>query len=508
MQRFRQILSRYPVFFLTIPFTYLVHVANYYFLLLNWKLVIWEVLAYIVIPIAIYFIFARHKRLQQKIGILLYFFLVVFYFFHVLHDWLKQAPAIAALSAYTILIPALALTTLLIVYFLVKRKGSFHGIYYGGNLVFVLLLLGGIVEHIYLRFTTDGSQHDQADPLKQLATSYTPCDTCAKPDIYFIVLDGYTNSKTLRNEFNYENGWIDSFLLQKNFCLPQNSKSNYYFTQPSLASMLNMNYLRKLSTTKLFNTKEFFQSYYTVYHNELRDILQKQGYEINNFSIFDMKGHPSRVDPFLQELTPRSVTGQTFFKKLNRDIGYHFNKYFRQLILEDKIAKARNDIERIEQTYLGIIDMAKSAKQAPQFTYGHFLLPHETYYFDSTGRKNDIAYILKNGFPPNNYITQVAYTNRFIIAPIVDSIFAHAKRPFILLFMGDHGYRNYPPEKLDLEFENFSAIYFSNGQYGEMKDSLSSVNTFRIILNRFFHQQLPLLPDSSIYLKKRVMMSR
>lgn len=508
MQRFRDILSRYPLFLLTIPFTYLVHVANYYFLLLDWKLVIWEVIAYIITPIAVYFIFVRHKRLQQKIGVLLFYLLVIFYFFHVLHEWLKKTPPIAALSSYSILLPIIGLSILLLIYFIVKRKGSFGNMYYAGNLVFLLLLLGGMGEHIYLRATTNASQHDQADASKQLANSYIPCDTCVKPDIYFVILDGYTNSKTLRNEFNYENVFIDSLLLQKNFCLPQNSKSNYYFTQPSLASTLNMNYLPRLNTTKLFNTKEFFQSHYTIYNNELCDILKKQGYEINNYSVFDIKDHPSRVAPYLQELTPRSVTGQTFFKKLNRDIGYHWNKYFRQQILEENIAKAHNSIERIEQTYSGIIDMAKSAKAAPQFTYAHFILPHETYYFDSSGRKNDIAMIAKTGLPPKNYITQIAYTNRHIIAPFVDSIFAHAKRPFIILLMGDHGYRNYTPDKLALEFQNFSAIYFPNGQYGDLKDSLSSVNSFRIVLNQFFHQHLPILKDSSIYLKKRVMMDR
>jgi len=105
--------------------------------------------------------------------------------------------------------------------------------------------------------------------------------------------------------------------------------------------------------------------------------------------------------------------------------------------------------------------------------------------------------------PENNYVMQVAYTNKFVIAPIVDSIFAHARRPFIVIFQGDHGYRDYPREKIDLEFENFNAIYFPEGKYDMLKDTMTSVNTFRIVLNQFFNQQLPLLNDSTVYLKKR-----
>ena len=40
--------------------------------------------------------------------------------------------------------------------------------------------------------------------------------------------------------------------------------------------------------------------------------------------------------------------------------------------------------------------------------------------------------------------------------------------------------------------------------YDRLYDSISSVNTFRVVLDQFFHQQLPLLKDSLVYLKKRI----
>jgi hypothetical protein len=491
----RKILSQYPLFLLTIPGTYLVHVANYYYLLLDWKPVIGEMLLYIVLPVIVYAAFLRSPRLKQKVGVLLFFFLVVFYFFHVWFEWTNLS--------YTIQLSALAIAAVILVVYIIRSKPPYGRFYYAGNLIFLLLLVGGIAEQVYLRLATDVSQHDHADPTKQLTRNYKTCDTCTKPDIYFIILDGYTNSKTLRNEFNYENAWIENFLRSKNFYLPGNSKSNYYFTQPSLASILNLDYLRRLNTDKLFHTKEFFQSHYTIYNNELCAIMKKEGYTINNFSVFDLKDNPSRVSPFLTELIPRSVTGQTFFLKLNRDIGYHWNKFFREKRLRDVVEKADESIARIKQTLNGVLEVANAEKTAPQFTYAHFILPHETYYFDSSGKKNDLAAIVRKGLPANNYITQVAYTNRFVIAPVVDAIFAHAKKPFLIILQGDHGYRSYPPEKLDLEFENFSAYYFPGAQYEMLKDSMTSVNTFRIVLDQFFHQQLPLLKDSSVYLKKR-----
>lgn len=493
----RKILSQYPLFLLTIPGTYLVHVANYYYKLLDWKPVIGEILLYIAIPLVTYVALARFPKLWQKASVFIFFFLVVFYFFHVWHEWLN--------ISYSIHLPLLGIAAILVIIYIIKSKAPFPRFYYAGNLVFCLLLIGGAAEQIYLRALTTGSQNEQADPSKKLLRKYTPCDTCAKPDIYFVILDGYTNSKTLRTEFNYDNAWVDNFLKNRNFYIAGNSRSNYYFTQPSLASILNLDYLYNLDTDKLFHTKEFFQSHYTIYNNELCSIMKKQGYAINNFSIFDIKDHPSQVIPFLDKLVPRSITGQTLFQKLNRDIGFHWNRFTREKRIAAVVQEADDDIARIDQTLTGIINVAKAEKSTPQFTYAHFILPHETFYFDSTGKKNDVASIARKGkLPANNYITQVAYTNHFVIAPIVDTIFAHAKRPFVIIFQGDHGYRDYPPEKLSLEFENFSAFYFPNGQYEDLNDNMSSVNTFRVVLNHFFHQRLPLLKDSSVYLKKRV----
>lgn len=491
----RNFLSRYPLFLLTIPGTYLVHVANYYFRLFSWRPVIGELVLYIIIPVSIYATFTRSPKRREKAGVLLFAFLVVLYFFHLWHDWLKLP--------YSIDLPLLAIGAIALVIYVKRRKKSFAGFYYAGNIIFGLLFVGGIGENIYLRITTDGSEHDHANPSKQIVREFSPCDTCARPDIYYIILDGYTNSKTLQQEFNYNNAWIKNYLKNKNFYLVENSKSNYYFTQPSIASILNMDYLRRLDTEKLFYTREFFQSHYTIFHNELSQVLEKQGYSINNYSIFDLKGHPSRVSPFLEKLVHRSVVGQTFFYKLNRDIGYHIHPLFRRQIVNAGVEEAIKDIERIEQTRNGVIEVAKAEKQQPQFTYAHFILPHETFFFDSTGKKNDLAAIINNGLPENNYVMQVAYTNKFVIAPIVDSIFAHARRPFIVIFQGDHGYRDYPREKIDLEFENFNAIYFPEGKYDMLKDTMTSVNTFRIVLNQFFNQQLPLLNDSTVYLKKR-----
>ncbi|MDQ3277751.1 MAG: hypothetical protein M3Q06_05465, partial [Bacteroidota bacterium] len=54
-----------------------------------------------------------------------------------------------------------------------------------------------------------------------------------------------------------------------------------------------------------------------------------------------------------------------------------------------------------------------------------------------------------------------------------------------------------PPNKV---FRNLNAYYFSDKDYGMLYDSISPVNTFRVVLNKYFSQSFPLLKDSSFYL--------
>ena len=159
MSNIRTFLSMYPYFLVTIPGTFILHMDNYYHLLLEWKLVIYDLIICIAVPIVIYFLFRRSDKYRRKTGALLFWAMVVFYFFHVLHDGLRSIPALSFLSSYSVLLPVLAIAGILLIRYVRKPKREFKQLYYIGNLIFGLLLLGGIGERIYLNATTDITQH-------------------------------------------------------------------------------------------------------------------------------------------------------------------------------------------------------------------------------------------------------------------------------------------------------------------------------------------------------------
>ncbi len=52
-------------------------------------------------------------------------------------------------------------------------------------------------------------------------------------------------------------------------------------------------------------------------------------------------------------------------------------------------------------------------------------------------------------------------------------------------------------EELRQKFGILNAIYFPDRGYNDLYEDLTPINTFRIIFNRYFGQNFPLLPDTS-----------
>jgi len=98
------------------------------------------------------------------------------------------------------------------------------------------------------------------------------------------------------------------------------------------------------------------------------------------------------------------------------------------------------------------------------------------------------------------------YSNE-IIKKIIRTV-SNFKNKKVVIIEGDHGFRNYEPgvpeEKV---FMNLNTYYFSDGDYKTLYNNISPVNSFRVVLNKYFCQSLPLLKDSSVFLVNNMLKS-
>src|SRR5437762_14020871 len=98
------------------------------------------------------------------------------------------------------------------------------------------------------------------------------------------------------------------------------------------------------------------------------------------------------------------------------------------------------------------------------------------------------------------YLTQLKYSNK-LIRQITECLLSDTTRQKIIIFQGDHGYRHFADAPINKQYGALIAFYFYNKNYSGLNKSMSNVNTYRIIINRFFEGRLPLLQDSIVLMK-------
>ena len=409
--------------------------------------------------------------------------LLPFYFTGDLKNWLSAKFPHSFLQSYSFLL-SVFVVMLLVLFFILRKKRIVPGKLFLFINTAILLF---IVADVFTIFFTGNKNIYTIDSQNEL--SYRACDSCKKPDIYYIIFDAYTSSKQLKDKYGYSNQAIEDYLHYKGFYIAKDSKSNYNYTVFSIGSTLNMNYITNVDTSKKTTDREYLQASKLIYKNNLIAFLRNQNYTVLNHSLFDIGPYPTTIKHVdfwgIRELFDQ----YNLFLKMYHDAEYHLpsrinklfnNKYF---VNNPEIRKGLSDT-----VFNHLLQSIKMKTNQPKFVYAHFLRTHPPYFFDSTGEmlpKTPDASV-------EGYIHQIAYSNR-LIQKITDSIIAISERPTIIILQGDHGITF--KEANPVRFSNLNAIFFSNKDYRLLTDSITNVNIFRIVLNTFFEQNLTLLPD-------------
>jgi hypothetical protein len=101
----------------------------------------------------------------------------------------------------------------------------------------------------------------------------------------------------------------------------------------------------------------------------------------------------------------------------------------------------------------------------------------------------------------DSYLRYLPYTNKNI-RELIDTIQKNTNFSAVIVLMGDHGYRAKTDDGDSSHyFKNLNAIYIPNKDYHQFTDTIIGVNQFRILFNSLYKQQLPLLKDSTIFIR-------
>jgi hypothetical protein len=408
-----------------------------------------------------------------------------------MHDGLKQLLPGSFFIKYSFILPASLLFFVIVIVFLKKRKRTLFRITYYLNVLLLVLLLvdaGWLTAKVFSFKKTSVS----------LPNNFVTCDTCRKPDVYFLLMDEYAGNRELKDVFHFDNSVFEGELSKRGFHVIPETYSNYNYTPFSVASILNLNYLEIKGRDR--NKPDITYSYETIRNNQTLQFLLNQHYQFYNYSVFDFEGQPARVRENFLPTKTRLITAQTFLSRLDRDI--RFNMALKWKIKNDLNLLTYYHLNNNNHIYRLTWEIAEQKSSSPKFIYAHLMMPHYPYYFDRTGKALPFEKLQEgNQVNQQDYIEYLQYSNKKIME-LVDHILQSSASPPIIILMGDHGFRHFTvPVEEKYYFLNLEAVFLPQKNYAAFYDNQSAVNFFRAILNSEFGQKLPYLKDSIILLK-------
>lgn len=432
-------------------------------------------------------------RSWKKSAVFTFLLMCFYFFFGTVHDEMKKWLGEIFLVKYIFILPFSLLVLLFLFIFLKKSSHSFKRF---SKYINVLLLVLLLVDAGILLFKNNRKQE-----VNLLPQNLKRCDTCSKPDIYFIVADEYAGRKELKDIFSFDNSPFEEALKQKGFHVIDSSVSNYNYTPFCMASTLQMEYLENIEgRNKSKKDRKLCND--LINKNQLLQFLKAHNYQILNHSLFHIDNLPPPVGSTSFTLAGVDLlTSQTFFSRVNRDIRFNTISRFKLKGEMQKIAdEALNDTRII---YQKTKEAASNNTNKPRFIYSHLMMPHYPYFFNKEGKPYPLETLMEgNQARKDAYIEYLQYCNKQFL-DLIDHILKKSTTPPVIIFMGDHGFRHFN-EKVDSKyhFMNINSIYLPNRNYDNFYNGMSSVNEFRVLLNTLFNQQLPLLKDSTSFLQE------
>lgn len=331
-------------------------------------------------------------------------------------------------------------------------------------------------------------------------TSLDLKDSHNLPDIYYIILDEYARADTLKEFWDYDNSEFIDYLTSKGFYVASKSRTNYSHTLLSLPSSLNMEYINYLSNRVTPQDETVLIK--MMSNNKVSQFLKSKGYRYIFVTSLDWKG----VDKYAEVLQYKGAFGikiSNFAKSLVRTTALApFEVYFGRL--------GANEVLYVFDTLADI-----PAIKEPKFVFAYLCCPHPPFIFDRNGNLAKPSTILFQTKDPEKHALQIhqAYLEQLIfitkkVETLVDELLSKSDVPPVIILQADTGpswYIQQPGRELTEEtlmqerMKILNAYFLPDNGKRLLYESITPVNSFRIIFNLYFGTDYELLKDGSYY---------
>jgi hypothetical protein len=486
MHKIQKFLKR-PYYFQWLILFFVLHGYSDYTGVIKFSSLAWLTVKLSLAAWTLFFVCKRIYRDPYKAALLVTVVFFGFLFFGAIQDNAGRVGVFRPFSLFVVLIPVLLLLYL----------GLLAGLFFYKKPLIKITALLNLLFLVYIGYDviTTSLRTGSVNNITAPAITVTPiADTMQKPDVYLILLDEYLGSSGLKEYYNYDNSFFESFLKQKGFHICSKPSSNYSFTIYSMASLFNMRYLdlADVGTSKQYTYKRLAE---LIKNNPACEYFKRFHYSIHNYSSFSLSGHPAATSVPVLPTDIELITDKIAWNRLIKRImlGEPQNWLNVSFISAGINREINNTHEKQMQSLL-----ASAGKASPAFTYIHLLMPHKPFVFDSTGKMPDVYKEVsdnKRSGTDKLYLQYLVYTNKRV-SRFIDELYQATHGKAVIMVMSDHGYRDAHsiPGK-NFSFASFNAVYLPNRDYRLWYDSVSNVNQFPILFNTLFGQKIPLKKD-------------
>jgi hypothetical protein len=405
------------------------------------------------------------------------------------------------------LLPAWGILLALSIYFPIRARGDSHNLTKFLNTaaaVLVVIHVAVVGYRLGLRYYALQDKIKTESPFNTAGLK-KPAE---RPDIYYIVVDGYARGDVLKDIYGYDNSEFLDYLERKGFYVATGSRSNYGRTILSMTSTLNGVYIHDFVRYAGIDTDDLWAlKRRGLDNNGVIRFLKEQGYV---FAAFSSGYHFTELPNVDIYITPKGTLSE--FQNLL------INTTPVRILLDKLPEKSQYDLHRDRILYIfdHLADMAE--KDFPVFVFSHIPCPHPPFVFGENGEKVEhylgftfaegsdffSLYKVNREFYIKNYRRQIAYITKKL-KEAIDRILSKSAVPPIIILQSDHG----PGSGLDLEdldntdlkerFSILNAYYLPGNGRESLYDDITPVNTFRLIFNHYFGTGTELLEDESYY---------
>ena len=328
------------------------------------------------------------------------------------------------------------------------------------------------------------------------------------PDIYYIILDEYPRNGSPPE---FDNSEFVQELESRGFYVASQARSNYLESFFSIPSSLNVQYVGEDHKR---DEQESQQLVEMGDNHALGQILKLLEYKYIHISSGYIVSNTSRNADLLVDFAPagrllsRPEIGNPFSNEEATRLSSRFtNTFLRTTAAKPFLSHEFNTDHDgpYEWTHpfrtLAWLDFMKDVAgiNGPKFVFAHLLKPHDPHSFDKHG---NITFDFQ-GWPddhdptvPGAFYAQLIWLNGQILE-VIDAILDDYDEPPIIVIAGDHGHERHNPA---ISNDILTAFLLPDGGESALYPSITSVNTFRVILDYYFGFNLGLLEDRVYHL--------